>query len=102
MYGELSVRLRTRRRFLLVVVEVLAAEGALAEVFAEVRGVRAAAAVADDEHGPAMFVAVVNGVGQGVDLGRVESHQFLADAFHETAERPAWFRAFFYLRGWEQ
>src|SRR6185312_8590798 len=72
---------------LLVVVEVLSAERPLAEVLAEVGGVRAAAAVADDEDEATLLVAVINGVGQGLDLGRVDAVQFLADALQELLRR---------------
>ena len=57
---------------LAVVVEVLAAQRALAEVLAEVRGVRAAAAVAADENELAPHITIVNRVGQGLHLGRLD------------------------------
>ena len=66
-----------------VVVEVLAAQRALAEVLAEVRGVGAAAAVADDEDEAAALIAVVHGVRQRLDLGGVDAQQFLADPFQK-------------------
>ena len=75
----LSVRLRMRSAFLVVVVEILAAERALAEVLAEVRGVGAAAAVAADEDHAAVAVAVIHDIGQGLDLRRVDAQQFLSD-----------------------
>ena len=55
-----------------VVVEELPGERPLAQVLAEVRGVRAAAAVADHEDEPALDVAFVNEVGEFLHLGDVD------------------------------
>src|SRR5262249_42898724 len=68
-----------------VVVEVLAAQGALAQVLAEVGGVGAAAAVAAQKDGAAVLVAVVDGVGQRPDLALVEPRELLGDAVEELA-----------------
>ena len=73
MYGRVVGQAEDAQAFLAVVVEILAAQRALAEVFAEMRGVRAAAAVADDEDEAAAAVAVKDGVGQRLNLGRINS-----------------------------
>ena len=83
MYGVLSVRLRMRKRFFVVVVEVLAAQRALADVLAEVGGVGAAAAVADHENETVALVTGIHGVRQGLDLGGVDAEQLLADALQK-------------------
>src|SRR5439155_1081869 len=58
-----------------VVVEVFPPERAFAEVFAEVRRVGAATAVADHEDEPAFEVGHLNRVGEGLHLGRIEPAQ---------------------------
>src|SRR5206468_4213072 len=66
-----------------VVVIVLAAERALADVLAEVRGVGAAAAVAAQENHAPVLVAVVHRVRQGLDLGGIDAEHFLAESFQK-------------------
>src|SRR5262249_11257869 len=63
--------------------EILPQDRLLPEVLAKVRGVGAAAAVADDERGLPLLVAGVNRVRQRVDLCGVELAEFLADLFQE-------------------
>ena len=81
----LSVRLRIFSRFLVSLSKSLRREGALAHVLAEVRGVRAAAAVADDEHEPARDVTLVDQVGELLHLGGVDAAEFAGDAVEELA-----------------
>ena len=66
-----------------VVVEILAAQRALADVLAEVGGVGAAAAVADQENEAVALIAGIHEVGQRLDLGGVDAEQFLGDAFQK-------------------
>src|SRR5205823_1786619 len=73
--------------FLLVVVEILATQRPLAEVLAEMRGVGAGAAVADQEYESALLVARKDGVGEGLDLGGVDLLQLLADAVEKLPRR---------------
>ena len=61
----------------LLVFEV--AERALGQVFAEVRGVRARAAVADDEDKPAVVVGGFDQLADLLDLGRIELLDLAAD-----------------------
>src|SRR6516225_2851186 len=61
-----------------IVIEVFATKSSLAEVLAEVRRIGTAAAVADHEHEAAAAIAIINGVGQLLDLGRIHPQQFLA------------------------
>ncbi len=85
MYGVLSVRLRTAQALLVVVVEILAAEGSLAQVLAEVRGVGAAAAVADDEDEAPLLITFENGIGEDLHLARINAEQFLPGPFQKFA-----------------
>ena len=69
--------------FLLVVVEVLAAEGAFAHVFAEVRRVGAAAAVADHEDESALLIALPDVVGHCLNFAGIDAQQFLSGPFEK-------------------
>src|SRR5207237_5238258 len=62
-----------------VAIKILATQRPLAEIFTEMRRIRTAAAVATKKNEPLLHIAVVNGVGQRLDLGRVEAEKFLAD-----------------------
>ena len=66
-----------------VVVEVLAAQRSLADVLAEMRGVRAAAAVADQEDEAVALVTRIHEVRQGFDFGGIDAEQFLGDPFQK-------------------
>src|SRR5262249_7636637 len=70
---------------LVLVVEVLAAEGGLAQIFTEVRAVRAAAAVADDKDEPVGFVTTVNGVGQRLHLAPLNPPHLLGHPVQKRA-----------------
>ena len=61
----------------LLVIEV--AEGALGQIFAEVRGIGAGAAVAADENESAFIVGGFDELGDFLDLGRIELLDFAAD-----------------------
>ena len=67
--------------FFLIVFEVLAAQRTLPQVFTEVGGIGAAAAVAADEDEAVGAVAFVDEVGKLLDLLDVDAEQFLANAF---------------------
>src|SRR5262249_61776592 len=70
---------------LLLALEVLPAQGALADVLAEVAGVRPAAAIADDKDKAVALIAVVDRVGQRLHLDRVDAQELLANALQERA-----------------
>src|SRR5205085_7634516 len=72
--------------FLVVVFKVLAAQGALAEVFAEMGAIRAAAAVADEENEASLFIAFIDGVSESFHLGGIDSQQFLPGPFEKLAD----------------
>src|SRR5438128_1293495 len=57
----------------------------IVEVLTEVRRVGAGAAIADDEHGLAGAIAIEDGVGESLDLGRVDPRELLGDALEELA-----------------
>ena len=61
----------------LLVLEV--AQGAFRQIFAEVRGIRPGAAVADDEDEPARAIGRLDQFGHLLNLGRVEPTDFLVD-----------------------
>jgi len=73
--------------FLAIIIEVVARQGALAEVFAKMRRVGAAAAVADDKDKAATFVAFEDRVRQCLHLGRLDAEQFLTDTFKKRPDR---------------
>src|SRR5262249_11331239 len=68
-----------------VVVEIFATERALADVFAKVRRVGTAAAVAAHEDESALAIGVVHHVSQSLYFTGVEPPQFLADALEKGA-----------------
>lgn len=69
--------------FFVVVVQVVRQfETPFADVFAKMGGVRAAAAVADDEDEPAVLVGLVHEVGQGLQFRRVDPGHFLGHLGH--------------------
>ena len=72
----LSVRLRTLQPLLVFKV----AQGALRQVFAEVRGIGARAAVADDEDEAALVVGGLDQLAHLLDLGRIKALYLVTNA----------------------